>query len=155
MAVGRCTVDGGAVLKAKGVRDNLNVAMAVRPAAERREFAETLDFDMPHHDGLIAWLCTFPRERLEAMSAFASHRTMRMQSKLPLLTGNLDKLGALPVFAAPIIQFKDMHWPPQPSWSEVTLFGALMFVYGLTLLQVGARLRVELYDVLLKKALTA
>jgi len=48
-----------------------------------------------------------------------------------------------------------MHWPPQPSWSEVILFGALMFAYWLTLLQVGARLRLELYDVLLKKALTA
>ena len=124
------------------------------PVAEQREFAEILDFDMPHYDGLIAWLCTFPRERLEAMSAFASHRTQRMQSKLPLLTGNLDKLGALPVFAALIIQFKDMHWPPQPSWSEVILFGALMFVYWLTMLQVGVRLRLELYDVLLKKALT-
>jgi len=128
--------------------------MKLTPAAERREFAEVLDFDMPHHYGLIAWLRTFPRERLEAMSAFASHRTLRMQSKLPLLTGNLDKLGALPVFAALIVQFKDMHWPPQPSWSEVILFGALMFVYWLTLLQVGVRLRLELYDVLLKKALT-
>jgi len=129
--------------------------MKLTPAADRREFAEILDFDMPHHDGLVAWLRTFPRERLEAMSAFASLRTLRMQSKLPLLTGNLDKLGALPVFAALIIQFKDMHWPPQPSWIEVILFGVLMFVYWLTLLQVGARLRLELYDVLLKKALTA
>jgi len=128
--------------------------MKLTPTAERREFAEILDFDMPHYDGLIAWLCTFPCERLEAMSAFASHRTLRMQSKLPLLTGNLDKLGALPVFAALIIQFKDMQWPPQLSWSEIILFGALMFVYWLTMLQVGARLRLELYDVLLKKALT-
>src|SRR6185437_246467 len=54
--------------------------MKLTPVAERREFAEVLDFDMPHHDGLIAWLRTFPRERLEAMSAFASHRTLRMQS---------------------------------------------------------------------------
>ncbi|OOG39172.1 hypothetical protein [Rhodanobacter sp. C05] len=129
--------------------------MKLTPAVDRREFAEILDFDMPHHDSLVAWLRTFPRERLEAMSAFASLRTLRMQSKLPLLTGNLDKLGALPVFAALIIQFKDMHWPPQPSWSEVILFGALMFVYWLTMLQVGARLRLELYDLLLKKALTA
>jgi len=128
--------------------------MKLTPTAERREFAEILDFDMPHYDGLIAWLCTVPCERLEAMSAFASHRTLRMQSKLPLLTGNLDKLGALPVFAALIIQFKDMQWPPQLSWSEIILFGALMFVYWLTMLQVGARLRLELYDVLLKKALT-
>src|SRR6185312_13697241 len=118
--------------------------MKLTPAAERREFAEVLDFDMPRHDDLIAWLRAFP-----------SHRTLRMQSKLPLLTGNLDKLGALPVFAALIVQFKDMHWPPQPSWSEVILFGALMFVYWLTLLQVGVRFRLELYDVLLKKALTA
>lgn len=37
---------------------------------QRREYAETLDFDMPHHDDLISWLRSFPRERLDAMSSF-------------------------------------------------------------------------------------
>jgi hypothetical protein len=125
----------------------------LRPSKERREFAEILDFDMPHHEELIAWLKSFPRERLQAMSDFASLRVDRLRSKLPILTGGLDKLGALPILAALIIQFKDMHWPPQPSWTELFLFVVLMLVYWLSMLQVGLRFRLELYDVLLKKAL--
>ncbi|HEV2622579.1 MAG TPA: hypothetical protein VGU65_10895 [Frateuria sp.] len=39
------------------------------------------------------------------------------------------------------------------SWPEIVLIGALMFVYWLSMLQVGVRLRLELYDTLLKSAL--
>lgn len=122
---------------------------------QRREYAETLDFDMPHHQSVIAWLRLFPRERLEAMRDFAGHRIDRFRSKLPLLTGGIDKLGALPVLAALVIQFKDMHWPPHPGWMQVILFGGLMFFYWLCMLVVGQRFRLELYDLLLKTALEA
>jgi hypothetical protein len=122
---------------------------------QRREYAETLDFDMPHHQGLVAWLHSFPREQLKAMHDFASHRIDRFRSKLPLLTGGIDKLGALPVLAALVIQFKDMHWPPHPSWMQIILFGGLMFFYWLCMLVVSQRLRLELYELLLKKALEA
>jgi hypothetical protein len=129
------------------------LAVNLKPGKERREFAEALDFDMPHHEALVQWLRQFPRKRLVAMSAFASQRFERMQNKLPLLIGSLDKLGALPVFAALVILFKDMHWPPQSSWPQIFLFVTLMLVYWVSLLQVGIRFRLELYDVLLKKAL--
>ncbi|MEW9623573.1 hypothetical protein [Rhodanobacter geophilus] len=125
----------------------------MKPSSERREFAEILDFDMPHHEELIGWLRNFPRERLQAMSDFTGFRVERLRSKLPLLTGGLDRLGILPILVALFIQFKDMHWPPQVSWPEVFLFVLLMGVYWLSLLQVGVRFRVELYDMLLKKAL--
>lgn len=125
------------------------------PSSERREFAEILDFDMPHHEELIEWLRSFPRKRLQTMSDFASLRVERLRSRLPLLTGGLDKLGFLPVLAALVVQFKDMRWPPQPSWTEICLFGVLMGFYWLSMLQVGVRFRLELYDMLLKKALTA
>ncbi len=125
----------------------------LKPSSERREFAEILDFDMQHHEKLIGWLQDFPRERLQAMSVFASYRVERLRNKLPLLTGGLDKLGALPILAALVIQFKDMHWPPQPSWIEVVLYAVLMLVYWLSMLQIGLRFRLELYDTLLKKAL--
>jgi len=127
----------------------------LRPSRERSEFADTLDFDMPHHEELITWLRCFPPGRLEAMSNYANHRLERLRSKLPLLTGGLDKLGILPIATALFLQFKDAHWPPHPSWAEVILIGALMLVYGLSLLQLSLRFRLELYDTLLKKALAS
>lgn len=127
----------------------------LRPSSERREFAEVLDFDLPLHLELVAWLKHFPRERLEQMSAFASHRLERFRSKLPLLTGSIDKLGFLPIVAALLIQFRDMQWPPHHGWPEVMLVAALMGMYWLSLLQVGSRIRLELYDALLRKALAS
>lgn len=129
-------------------------ALNLRPSSERREYAETLDYDMPHHLDLIAWLRTFPRGQLEVMSAFATHRLDRFRSKLPLLIGSMEKLGFLPLAAALFLQFKDMHWSLHPNWTEIGLISALMFVYWLSMLQLGLRFRLELYDTLLRKALT-
>lgn len=122
-------------------------------AHQRREYAETLDFDMPYHHGLIAWLRSFPQGHLTVMSTFASHRLERFRSKLPLMTGGIEKLGALPVLAALVVQFKDMQWPPHPSWMQIALFAGLMFFYWLCMLMLSQRFRLELYDALLKKAL--
>lgn len=142
---------GGLVLVVASQLPSLKLTLS----NQRREYAETLDFDMPHHQGVVAWLRSFPRERLEAMRDFASHRIDRFRSKLPLLTGGIDKLGALPILAALVIQFKDMHWPPHPSWMQIILFGGLMLFYWLCMLLLGQRFRLELYDLLLKKALEA
>lgn len=120
---------------------------------QRREYAETLDFDMPHHDDLISWLRLFPQERLGAMSSFASHRLERFRNKLPLMTGGIEKLGALPLLAALVVQFKDMQWPPHPSWTQIVLFAGLLFFYWLCMLLLSQRFRLELYDALLRKAL--
>ncbi|WP_336807834.1 hypothetical protein [Fulvimonas yonginensis] len=110
---------------------------------------------MPHHEGLISWLRSFPPDRLTAMSAFASHRLERFRSKLPLATGGIEKLGALPALAALVVQFKDMQWPPHPSWTQIVLFAGLMFFYWLCMLLLSQRFRLELYDALLRKALDA
>ena len=52
-----------------------------------------------------------------------------------------------------ILQFKDMRWPLHPSWAEIVLIGTLMLLYWMTLMQLGLRFRLELYDALLKKSL--
>ena len=122
-------------------------------AHQRREFAEVLDFDMPHHASLIAWLRSFPGERLQAMSDFSAFRIERYRSKMPALTGAIEKLGALPVLAALVIQLKDVSWPLQLSWWQVSIFAVLIFFYWLCLLAVSQRFRLELYGMLLKKAL--
>lgn len=120
---------------------------------QRREFAEMLDFDMPHHENLIAWLRSFSRERLQAMSDFSAFRVERYRSKMPILTGGMEKLGALSILVALVIQFKDMQWPPHPTLWQIVLFALLPFFYWLCMLTVTQRLRLELYDMLLKKAL--
>jgi hypothetical protein len=119
----------------------------------RRDFAEQLDFDLPHHLALIEWLRTFPLDQREALSEFISYRHERMKEKLPMLTGSIEKLGALPVVIALYLQFKDMQWPPHPSWVEIFLIFVLVLGYWLSVMQIGVRLRLQLYETLLRKAL--
>lgn len=123
-------------------------------ANERREFAAELDFDLPNHLELVDWLRTFPLDQREKLNEFISYRHARMKEKLPMLTGNIEKLGALPVVIALYLQFKDMHWPPHPSWLEIGLIFVLVLGYWLSMLQISVRLRLQLYEMLLSKALT-
>jgi hypothetical protein len=123
-------------------------------AREQREFAEQLNFDLPHHLALVDWLRSFPRDQCEKLSEFITYRHARMKEKLPMLTGSIEKLGALPIIIALCLQFKDMHWPPHPSWLEVFMIFVLVFGYWLSMLQISVRLRLQLYEILLSKALT-
>ncbi|RAN82006.1 hypothetical protein B5P43_09990 [Bacillus sp. SRB_336] len=122
--------------------------------SERREAAEELDFDLPYHQELIYWLQSYPRDQLETLSAYIGYRQERMRERLPMLTGGIEKLGALPILIALYIQFKDAHWPPHPSWLEIFLIFALVLGYWTSLLQINVRFRLQTYDMLLKKALT-
>jgi hypothetical protein len=122
-------------------------------AAERREYAEQLDFDLHHHDELVAWLRTFPKQRLQAMADYASQRYERLTDKYPLISGGLDKLGALPVVAALYLQFKDLSWPLRLSWLEILLGATLVGLYWGSLLLASVRFRAQLFVMLLTKAL--
>lgn len=121
-------------------------------ASERREYAEQLDFDQVHYDRLVEWLSKFPRERLEAMAEYASQRHERLKDKYPLISGGLEKLGALPVLAALYLQFKDFHWPPSITWPEIILGPALISLYWGSLLLASVRFRAQLFVVLLTRA---
>lgn len=121
-------------------------------ALERREFAEQLDFDQHHYDQFIAWLTTFPKARLNAMAEYATQRHERLKDKYPLISGGLEKLGALPVVAALYLQFKDFRWPPHPTWPELILGLVLVSLYWASLLLVSVRLRAQLFVVLLTSA---
>lgn len=122
-------------------------------ARERRDFSEQLDFDLPHHLALVEWLRTFPRDQRETLSEFISYRHERMKERLPMLTGNLERLGALPIVIALYLQFRNLHWPPHPSWMEIFLIVVLVLAYLLSVTQVSVRLRLQLYETLLRKAL--
>jgi hypothetical protein len=123
-------------------------------ANERRDFAEQLDFDLPHHLALVEWLRTFPLDQRETLGKFISYRHERMKERLPMLTGSIEKLGILPIVIALYLQFKGMHWPPHPSWVEIFLIVVLVFGYWLSVTQISVRMRLQLYEMLLSKALT-
>ena len=123
-------------------------------ASERRDFAEQLDFDLPGHLALLEWLRTYPLDQRTTLCEFASHRHERMKNKLPMLTGSIEKLGALPIVIALYLQFKDAHWPPHPSWLEIFLIFALVSGYWVSMMMISVRLRLQLYETLLRKALT-
>jgi len=123
------------------------------PGRQRREVVSDMDFDMLHYQSLVAWLRSFPRDRLHALSELHASSPRSSRSKMSVFIGSIDKLGALPVLAAIGIQFKDASWPLQISWWQIVLFGLLAFFYRMSVLLVNLRLRVELYDALLKRAL--
>lgn len=124
-------------------------------ASERREFAEQLDFDLYHYQQVIAWLGSFPKERLQAMAQYASQRHDSLKDKHPLISGGLEKLGALPVAAVLYLQFKDLHWPPQPTWPEFFLGVAIVGLCWDSLLLVSVRFRTQLFTLLLTQAAQA
>lgn len=136
------------------VPTTLSDVVTMTPGRQRRELASEMDFDMPHYQGILAWLRSFPSERLQDMGEYAAFRLDRYRSKMPAFIGGVDKLGALPVLAAIAIQFKNASWPPQISWWQIVLFGVLAWFYWMSVLLINLRFRVELYNALLKKALT-
>lgn len=125
----------------------------LRPSKERRQYAETLDFDMPRYLELVSWLRGFPRDRLVLMVEFSTHRLERLRSKLPLLTGSIEKLGALPLVTGLYLQLKDLHWPLQIHWPQILLIAFLMLFYWVGILQLSLRFRLEEYDALLRRSL--
>lgn len=124
----------------------------LRPSKERRAFAEQLDFDLPHYLDLIAWLRTFPRERIDILADYTRQRLERLRSRQPLLLGAVDKLGVLPLLGALAIQFHGMSWPPRPNLGETVLVVALVIGYWAGLVTLSLRFRLELYDMLLTQA---
>ena len=76
----------------------------------------------------------------------------RLKDKYPVISGGLEKLGALPVVAALYLQFKDFHWPPHPTWPELFLGTTLVSLYLGSLRLASVRFRAQLFCVLLTRA---
>lgn len=156
------SVTGLVIASALGAVEIVALGIAVIPrrpwhwpsfAAQRREYADQLDFDQFEHDKLIVWLRGFEKSRLQAMTDYATHRSEQLKEKYPLLSGGLDKLGALPVAVALYLQFKDLRWPPHPSWPEIILGILLVLIYWTSLQFASVRFRADLFVSLLTRAL--
>jgi len=121
-------------------------------AKERGDYADQLDFDMAKFGKLIDELSEQPREKLDAMATFVEDRHDNLKERLPLLSGGMEKLGALPIVVALYVQFKDAHWPPHPSWVEIILVMMLLGLYWMSLQLLSVRFRAKLYGSLLRQA---
>ncbi len=121
--------------------------------SERSAYADQLDHDMLHYEELLAWLRTFPKEQLEFMAGYVAERREFLQTKQPLLTGSIDKLGALPIVFAVFLQFSNLRWPLQITWPELIFALVLAWMYWTCLLTVSLQFRARLYELVLKRAI--
>lgn len=122
-------------------------------ASERREYAELLDHDFAQYEGLVEWLQTFPVEQLESMASYATNRLESLKSRQPLLTGAMEKLGALPIAIALFLQFRNLHQLPNFTWPELIFGLVLACMYWSCLLSVSLQFRAQLFQTLLKRAM--
>jgi hypothetical protein len=90
----------------------------------------------------------FPKKAKWGLFAAAAGALFGLLS-VKLLPGN-----AMCTLVLAYTQFKDMHWPPHPSWVEIFLIVVLVLGYWLSVLQISVRLRFQLYETLLSKTLT-
>lgn len=119
----------------------------------KTEVGHQMDHDLAEFRGLTRWLIEFPKELLEEHLHFARDAQIRLSSKLGLLAGSMEKLGAIPILIALGVQLKLFFDPePIPAWQ---IYGAFFLAITYLIAWVGAhmRLRVQLYELLLAEAL--
>ncbi|WP_144899880.1 hypothetical protein [Luteimonas cucumeris] len=112
-----------------------------------------LDHDLVQFRGLIRWLVEFPRDLLEEHQRFARNVQNRLTSKLGLLAGSIDKLGAIPILLVLAIQLKTYFDPGAVPYWQILVALFLAITYLIAWVGAHMRLRVQLYEVLLSEAL--
>jgi len=105
----------------------------------KTEQVEQLDHDLVQFRSLNRWLVEFPKELLEEHQRFAHTIQIRLASKVGLLAGSIDKLGAIPILLALGVQLKAYFDPDGvPPWQiVVALFLAVTYLIA----WVGAHMR--------------
>lgn len=128
-------------------------ALASSLSRWKTEVGHQMDHDLAEFRGLTRWLTEFPKELLEEYRHYARDAQIRLSSKLGLLAGSIDKLGAIPILIALGVQLKAFFDPePIPAWQ---IYGAffLAITYLITWIGAHMRSRMQLYELLLAEAL--
>lgn len=111
-----------------------------------------MDHDLGHFRDIIRWLAGYPRVDLNALLRFTQAAQQRLGSKLVLLAGSVDRLGAIPLFAALMVLAGNIgDLTDIPLWQAILgMFLALTWLVA----SIGAhmRLRMQLYEWLLSDA---
>lgn len=113
---------------------------------------EQMDHDRGQFIELTQWLARYPKPVIADHLRFAHHMQARMEAKVGLLVGALDKAGILPaVFAAAIIAKDWLDKSRPPLWLVIVAF-FLTLMWAIGVLASFARLRVQVLETLLANA---
>ncbi|WP_242164970.1 hypothetical protein [Lysobacter sp. M15] len=122
------------------------------------KLAEQSDHDLNQFRALRRWLRKFPSEDLKDHHRFAKLSQERLSAKLGLLQGGFNKLGVLPALLAVLVLLRSadnlsvdtlLEVPYWQSWLAIIF----VIIYFISLLAVRMRLRLQLYEVVLRDAL--
>ncbi len=144
----------------------LGVWLVLRMRREWRDFkmphaqyARELDQSYTSYRELALELNAFPQVELQRLLRYLKARRNSLAYSTGLLSGNLDRLGLLPVLAMLYVQFKDWTFGDWTSlWSSVHLVGgsllwAIFLVYLGSWWLVRLRMRLDVYQAFLEEAL--
>lgn len=124
----------------------------------RLTHAAEMDSDFTYWQGMVNELRLFPRRQREAKLRFASALRMRMNERMGLLYGGIQRLGIFPVLIALYLQFRTWKWGDWAAAFDVNLVAGLLIwmmvlLYAAGWLLIGLRTRLDTYVHLLESAL--
>ena len=123
------------------------------------QYARELDESYTSYRELACELNLFPQVELQRLLRYLKARRNSLAYGTGLLSGNVERLGLLPVLAMLYVQFKDWTFGDWTSlWSGVHLVGgsllwALVLVYLGSWWLVRLRMRLDVYQAFLEEAL--
>jgi hypothetical protein len=120
----------------------------------RAGMIEQFDHDVAQAQRIARWLSGYPRQTLEECLRYARMGQERLQSRLVMLLGGIDRLGLLPILASLFLLFRNRQDLLQlPGW--LAALGAMAaFLWLLGWLGAEFSRRLQLYASLLEEALT-
>lgn len=126
----------------------------------KRNHARELDLEFAEYRSIVDWLRQSPVSVREARLQFSTALAARINVRLGLLLGGIERLGAMPWLIAFYLQMKDWRFGDWASLFDVSALSAVLIFAILILYLVGwfavnLRLRIELYADLLSASLIA
>lgn len=124
----------------------------------RLTHAVDMDFNFDSWRQLVGRLRQFPRAECEEMLRFSSGLRQRMNERLGLLFGGIQRLGVFPVLVALYLQFRNWTWGNWAAAFDVNpvaglIIWMMVLLYALGWLLIGLRTRLDSYIELLEAAL--
>lgn len=120
---------------------------------QRRGFVEQFDHDAAHIHALAVRLSAYPRDVLERQRRFAVMGHARMESRLMMMLGGIERLGLLPLLLSLFVLLR--NWRDLlalPFWlTMLAAMAAILWVIGWWAAEF--RRRLQLYEFVLDEAL--
>ena len=118
-----------------------------------RDFAVELDAGIPHYFVILNWLKSQPSDVLTRHAAVARYRKERIESRTPLMFGNIQNLGLLPVLVAVYLQVREVTAGRHIGLAEFVVAAAIAGLYFASWLTSLVKGRLDSMDALLQEAL--